>query len=49
MKWRLRSCRCESGHGCASSLKYFKYFPMKCMHMYEEMVGVGIKQLPTIC
>ena len=57
MRGRLRSCRCERTldeqlHLCVSSIKCIfscEVYAYCCMMRNVLVVGVGIKQLPTIC
>ena len=56
MRGRLRSCRCERTldeqlHHCVSSIKCIfscEVYAYCCMMRNVLVVGVGIKQLPTI-
>ena len=56
MRGRLRSCRCETAldeqlHHCVSSIKCIfsrEVYANCCMMRNVLVVGVGIKQLPTI-
>ena len=56
MRGRLRSCRCERTldeqlHLCVSSIKCIfshEVYAYCCMMRNVLVVGVGIKQLPTI-